>query len=135
MSFGCPYCGTLISAKTNDDSPIDQSTVDVSCQKCTEKNQWHEGIFKIHLFTFRNKRTKSISKGGSKQYSIRAITFEGEEEIVFTTGAIPSLSSGDVIILSYPRTSKGIFTKTWTGEYTSNPSVLYNLTTKHGWKL
>ena len=105
------------------------------CPKCVEKNQWHEGIFQVHLSRIIGKQTKSLRRGGPKLYVLRVITYEGEKEVNFKTEAMPSLRSGDIITLSYPRTSRGIFKKTWTGEYSQSPYALWNNTTEHGWKL
>ena len=42
-SFGCPYCGSVLTGE------ISQTTIIIGCPKCSEKKEWHEGIFKAHL--------------------------------------------------------------------------------------
>jgi len=127
--IGCPYCGASV-LKT-----ISTSEVEVVCPKCSKETSWHEGIFSAQLFRLIGRDSRSLQRGGPKRYVLRGKGFTEELVVSFNTTALLSLRIGDIISLSYPRTSKGIFRKKWDYNYSESPTVLWNNTANYCWKL
>ena len=128
-TFGCPYCGNGMIGT------ISTTDFEATCPKCSREKNWHEGVFKVKLFRLTGRDSKSLRRGGPKRFVLRGKGFDDEFVVPFNTTAMLSLKNGDIISLSFPRTSKGVFRKKWDSKYSESPTGLWNSTANYGWKL
>jgi hypothetical protein len=132
---GCPYCRGNFQIDLRGLQPHGGGHLRIhNCPECSGRDEWHEGAFVFSIYRLLNVQ-RSIREKGPSLIELRVMGVEGEREVSLETNAELLLHPGDTISLSYPRVSTGVFRKKWTGEYSSTPVVLWNNTTRQGWRL
>jgi len=120
---GCPYCGRSIRQRV---SRISNNNIEVQCQDCAKSNIWHNGIFRVEIFTLKSKRTKPPDKKIPGRYSLHGINLEGSVYRLFFTFTEIDIRRGDQLMLSYKRVPKGVINRIWSGIYSDTPTILGN---------
>ncbi len=123
---GCPYCGKPIKQRVIRRSG---DSVEIQCQNCSKEKIWHNGTFRLEVFTLESKRTRPPDKKIPGRYSLYGSNSEGPVNRIFFTFTEIDIRKGDKIILSYKRVPKGVINRIWSGVYSDMPTILGNIRT------
>ena len=146
----CPYCWSQHVVSFNRGHP---STEQIVCQNAKCVKQWHRGAFRVSTAVIENIRVNqifgtspvAILSPSNYRYNIdcefeagkKLITFKSTQtlsEVPESSKSIwgPTMNKGDLVAFNFKK-SRGLFNKTWAGDWEDDPAILQNLTLNHWW--
>jgi hypothetical protein len=130
----CPYCEEKQEITLGEQMPVEVVCTPRSINRSNCNLQWHSGIFKINVFEIGQHRRRGLGRGQPTIYHIRPYN---QKQLIEFRSFNKSLimRNGDLVVLMYRRTSKGWFTKEWTGEWETTPHIFQNASVNHHWIL
>lgn len=130
----CPYCEERQEVEISKEMPSEAQCTTKSINRPSCSQEWHEGVFRVNVLEIGQHRQRGLGRGQPTIYYIRPLN---REQLINFGSLNKSLmmKNGDLIVLTYRRTSKGWFTKKWTGEWETTPHLFQNISINHHWKL
>jgi hypothetical protein len=127
----CPYCGNVLNEVQMPFGLTEGECGNARCQK-----GWHGGVFSVLCFTVVSRDKRGLGKNAGVMWTIRYKTNGDEGAIGFRTrDRSILLKRKDVLLLSFKKKSKGIFSKKWTGNWDKKPSKLVNMNLASMWNV
>lgn len=132
----CPYCEERKLISVSDTIPFEVQCPSPKGNRWNCDQQWHSGVFKVDIIEigqYQRQRTGHFTTSRSGVYNLRPV--DDDRVIKFKSNSSVMMQNDDLVVLTYRRASKGLFTKEWTGEWETSPHIFQNITINHHWKL